>query len=431
AVPLSCGALWTLHTMAVTACQGLGFVVSLIGMAGIIAATCMDQWSTQDLYNNPVTAVFNYQGLWRSCVRESSGFTECRGYFTLLGLPGKGLVEDARHARLRGYLGPHRGAPGQGGAIPPPESERKDRKLREQNFLELAGFMFGVRGARQAHTFRSGNSAAGSAGGPRAKAMSTTTYQVVGFLLSVLGLAGCIAATGMDMWSTQDLYDNPVTSVFQYEGLWRSCVRQSSGFTECRPYFTILGLPAMLQAVRALMIVGIVLGVIGLLVSIFALKCIRIGNMEDSAKANMTLTSGIMFIISGVCAIAGVSVFANMLVTNFWMSTANMYTGMGGMVQTVQTRYTFGSALFVGWVAGGLTLIGGVMMCIACRGLVPEETSYKAVSYHASGHNVGYKSGGFKASSGFGPNSQNKKIYNGSTRAEDEAQSPPSKYDYV
>ncbi|MXQ82336.1 hypothetical protein E5288_WYG010897 [Bos mutus] len=56
--------------------------------SGIIAATCMDQWSTQDLYNNPVTAVFNYQGLWRSCVRESSGFTECRGYFTLLGLPG-------------------------------------------------------------------------------------------------------------------------------------------------------------------------------------------------------------------------------------------------------------------------------------------------------------------------------------------------------
>lgn len=75
--------------MAVTACQGLGFVVSLIGIGGIIAATCMDQWSTQDLYNNPVTAVFNYQGLWRSCVRESSGFTECRGYFTMLGLPGE------------------------------------------------------------------------------------------------------------------------------------------------------------------------------------------------------------------------------------------------------------------------------------------------------------------------------------------------------
>lgn len=47
------------------------------------------------------------------------------------------------------------------------------------------------------------------------------------------------------------------------------------------------------------MIVGIVLGILGLLVCVFALKCVRIGSMEDSAKANMTLTSGIMFIVAG------------------------------------------------------------------------------------------------------------------------------------
>ncbi|KAM6223016.1 claudin-18 isoform 2-T2 [Rhynchocyon petersi] len=261
--------------------------------------------------------------------------------------------------------------------------------------------------------------------------MAVTACQGLGFVISLIGLAGIIASTCMDQWSTQDLYNNPVTAVFNYQGLWRSCVRESSGFTECRGYFTLLGLPAMLQAVRALMIVGIVLGAIGIMVSIFALKCIRIGSMEDTAKANMTLTSGIMFIISGICAIAGVSVFANMLVTDFWMSTANMYTGMGGMVQTVQTRYTFGSALFVGWVAGGLTLIGGVMMCIACRGLMPEETNYKAVSYHTSGHNVTYKSGGFKSGTGFGSNTNNKKIYNGGAHTDEEMQSHPSKYDYV
>ncbi|KAL4823957.1 hypothetical protein H8958_011518 [Nasalis larvatus] len=261
--------------------------------------------------------------------------------------------------------------------------------------------------------------------------MAVTICQGLGFVVSLIGIAGIIAATCMDQWSTQDLYNNPVTAVFNYQGLWRSCVRDSSGFTECRGYFTLLGLPAMLQAVRALMIVGIVLGAIGLLVSIFALKCIRIGSMEDSAKAIMTLTSGIMFIVSGLCAIAGVSVFANMLVTNFWMSTANMYSSMGGMVQTIQTRYTFGAALFVGWVAGGLTLVGGVMMCIACRGLAPEETNYKAVSYHASGHSVAYKPGGFKASTGFGSNTKNKKIYDGGAHTEDEVQSYPSKHDYV
>ncbi|KAM9315891.1 claudin-18 [Gastrophryne carolinensis] len=260
--------------------------------------------------------------------------------------------------------------------------------------------------------------------------MSVTMCQTMGFVVSALGFAGIIVSTCLDQWATQDLYDNPVTATFQYQGLWRSCVRQSSGFTECRPYFTILGLPAMFQACRALMIVGIVLGAIGLIISIFALKCIRIGAMEDAAKANITLTSGIMFIVAGLCAIIGVSVFANMLVTNFWMSTSYMYTGgaisgMGGMggLQTLQTRYTFGSALFVGWVAGGIALLGGVMMCIACRGLMPEETTYKAVSYHVSAKSPGYKASVFEDKS-------KKSAYNESRRSDD-GKSYPSKYDYV
>lgn len=74
--------------MAVTLCQVMGFVLGLLGLAGIIAATGMDPWSTQDLYNNPVTAIYTYSGLWRSCVRQTTGFTECRPYFTILGLPG-------------------------------------------------------------------------------------------------------------------------------------------------------------------------------------------------------------------------------------------------------------------------------------------------------------------------------------------------------
>ncbi|XP_033006008.1 claudin-18 isoform X2 [Lacerta agilis] len=249
--------------------------------------------------------------------------------------------------------------------------------------------------------------------------MSVTMCQSVGFVVSMLGVGGVIASTVMDQWSTQDLYNNPVTAVFNYQGLWRTCVRESSGFTECRSYFTILGLPAMFQAVRALMIVGIVLGAFGLLVSIFSLKCLRIGNMEDSAKANMTLTAGIMCIVAGLCAICGVSVFANMLVTNFWMSTANMY--QPGMMQTLQTRYTFGAALFVGWVAGGLALIGGIMMCIACRGLAPEETHYKAVSY---------KSAGYKSGTGY----EAKKVpvvETNTIKSDEGRRSYPSKYDYV
>ncbi|XP_069831783.1 claudin-18 isoform X2 [Dendropsophus ebraccatus] len=260
--------------------------------------------------------------------------------------------------------------------------------------------------------------------------MALAICQCLGFSLAAFGVVGIAAATIMNQWCTQDLANNPVTETYDFQGLWQSCVTDSSGYTECRSYLTILGLPAMFQAVRALMIVGIVLGAIGLLISIFALKCIRIGSMEDSAKANMTLVSGVMFIVAGLCSIIGVSVFANMLITNFWNATASMYTGgaisgfsgMGGL-QTLQTRYTFGSALFVGWVAGGITFIGGIMMCIACRGLMPPETTYKAVSYHVAAKSPAYKNSAYEDKS-------KKSIYNESRRSDD-GKSFPSKYDYV
>lgn len=75
--------------MALALCQCLGFLLAAGGVAGIIAATVMNQWSTQDLENNPVTQTYNFQGLWQTCVTDSSGYTECRSYFTILGLPGE------------------------------------------------------------------------------------------------------------------------------------------------------------------------------------------------------------------------------------------------------------------------------------------------------------------------------------------------------
>ncbi|XP_032380999.1 claudin-18 isoform X1 [Etheostoma spectabile] len=230
--------------------------------------------------------------------------------------------------------------------------------------------------------------------------MAATLCQVMGLLLSLLGVAGIIAATGMDQWATEDLFDNPVTAIFSYSGLWNSCVRQSSGFTECRPYFTILGLPALLQAVRALMIVGIVIGAIGCLIAIFSMKCLKMGNMEDNIKATMTLTSGIMFLLAGVCGIAGVSAFANLIVQSFRFTTyadggfsSFGGAGIGGLSGNLTPRYTFGPALFVGWIGGAILVVGGIMMCLACRGMTPERNrAYDGMTYKAASHHTIYKS---------------------------------------
>ncbi|XP_026201974.1 claudin-18 [Anabas testudineus] len=259
--------------------------------------------------------------------------------------------------------------------------------------------------------------------------MAATLCQVLGFVLSLIGVAGIVAATGMDQWATEDLFDNPVTAIYSYSGLWRSCVRQSSGFTECRPYFTILGLPALLQAVRALMIVGIVLGAISCLIAIFALKCLKMGNMEDNIKATMTLTAGIMFLLAGVCGIAGVSAFANLIVQSFQFTTYSsggfsMYGGanVGGLTGALTPRYTFGPALFVGWIGGAILVIGGVMMCVACRGMVPERKQrYDGMAYKAASHHTIYKSE-------VGP----RPAYNDSYKAQSaEGRQTSQRFDYV
>ncbi|XP_038572674.1 claudin-18-like [Micropterus salmoides] len=260
--------------------------------------------------------------------------------------------------------------------------------------------------------------------------MAATLCQVMGLLLSFLGLAGIIAATGMDQWSTEDLFDNPVTAVFSYVGLWRSCVRQSSGFTECRPYFTILGLPVLLQAVRALMIVGIVLGAIGCLIGIFALKCLKMGNMEDNIKATMTLTAGVMFILAGVCGIAGVSTFANMIVQDFRFTTFtdggfSMFGGgggMGGLTGTLTPRYTFGPALFVGWIGGAILFIGGILMCMACRGMTDDrQQRYDGMAYKVGSQHTVYKT-----------DTRPRTTYNDSYKAQSmEGRQSNQRFDYV
>ncbi|MGH0123053.1 UNVERIFIED_CONTAM: hypothetical protein FKN15_047463 [Acipenser sinensis] len=251
--------------------------------------------------------------------------------------------------------------------------------------------------------------------------MAVTMFQISGFILSVLGLVGVIAATAMDQWKIEDRYYKLVTSIYNYEGLWYSCVGETSGLVECRPYFTVLGLPGSFQAVRALMIVGIVLGVIGALISIFALKCIRMGNMEDAMKANMTLTSGILFVVGGVCGIAGVSVFANLIVTNFMFTTTT-----ATMQGSLQPRYTFGPALFMGWVGGAVLVVGGIMMCVACKGMAPEKTHYNAVAYKASRPNTIYKSGDERSRRGFDDDYKKS-----TTRSDDGRQTQPSRFDYV
>ncbi|XP_022610647.1 claudin-18-like [Seriola dumerili] len=206
--------------------------------------------------------------------------------------------------------------------------------------------------------------------------MAPSVLQNGGFILGLIGAAALIAATAMNKWSVKDRQGEVVTSVYTYKGLWQDCETASSGFTECRPLYGILGFSGAFQAVRALMIVGVVLSVLGAVIAVFSLTCLTMNSMEETTKAKMSLTAGIMFIISGVCGIAGASMYANQIVASFRLSTYSNYGG--GMMQeglglSVFTRYTFGPALFIAWIGGGVLLIGGILKSLAFKEMVKDE----------------------------------------------------------
>ncbi|KAG7227165.1 hypothetical protein INR49_013964 [Caranx melampygus] len=203
----------------------------------------------------------------------------------------------------------------------------------------------------------------------------------------------------MNKWSVKDRQGDVVTSVYTYKGLWRDCETASSGYTECRPLYGLLGFSGTFQAVRALMVVGVVLSVLAALISVFSLTCLTMNSMADTTKAKMSLTAGIMFVIAGVCGIAGASIYANQIVASFRMSNFGNYDG--GMMQEGMgmgggfgggmggiPRYTFGPALFVAWIGGGILVIGGILKSLAFKEMVKDEKPrYPDVAYKHHSNN--------------------------------------------
>ncbi|XP_035804222.1 claudin-18 [Amphiprion ocellaris] len=231
--------------------------------------------------------------------------------------------------------------------------------------------------------------------------MAPGVLQNAGFILGLIGAAALIAATAMNKWSVTDRQGSVVTSVYTYKGLWQDCETTSAGMTECRPMYGLLGFSGAFQAVRALMVVGTVLSVLGALISVFSLTCLTMTSMDDTTKAKLSLTAGVMFIIAGLCGISGASVYANQIVVSFRMSTYPNYGGGygGGMVQGgmgggiggglgLTPTYTFGPALFVAWIGSGILLIGGVLKSVAFKEIMKDEKPrYPGVVYKPQSHN--------------------------------------------
>lgn len=195
--------------------------------------------------------------------------------------------------------------------------------------------------------------------------MASMGLQVLAIALAVLGWLGTILSCSLPMWRvTAFIGSNIVTAQTSWEGLWMTCVVQSTGQMQCKVYDSLLALPQDLQAARALIVISTIVSALGMLLSIVGGKCTNC--LEDeTAKAKTMITAGAVFIVAGLLLLVPVSWTAHNVIRDFY----------NPLVVAGQKR-EMGASLYIGWAASGLLLLGGGLLCCNC----PPRSSDKPYS---------------------------------------------------
>ncbi|XP_030006901.1 claudin-5-like [Sphaeramia orbicularis] len=193
--------------------------------------------------------------------------------------------------------------------------------------------------------------------------------------LEFLGLALCVSgsllvmiACGLPMWKVSAFIDsNIVVAQTIWDGLWMSCVVQSTGQMQCKVHDSVLALSQDLQTARALTVISAVLGVVALTVTIAGAQCTNCIK-DETVKARVVNAGGVIYLISGLFVLVPLCWMANNIIVDFY----------DPQVPPSKKR-EIGAAIYTGWAATALLLLGGTLLCCSfsqgVRGTYPIKYS--------------------------------------------------------
>ncbi|XP_041667647.1 claudin-5-like [Cheilinus undulatus] len=177
--------------------------------------------------------------------------------------------------------------------------------------------------------------------------------------LEFLGLALCVAgsllvmvACGLPMWKVTAFLDsNIVVAQTMWDGLWMSCVVQSTGQMQCKFHDSVLALTQDLQTARALTVISAVFGVVALTVTIAGAQCTNCIK-DETVKARVVHAGGVIYIISGLFVLVPLCWMANNIIVDFH----------DPLVPSSRKK-EIGASIYIGWAATALLLLGGTLLC--------------------------------------------------------------------
>nr|ANG60449.1 claudin 15 [Castor fiber] len=190
--------------------------------------------------------------------------------------------------------------------------------------------------------------------------------ETFGFFLGALGLLMLGVTLPNSYWRVSTVNGNVITTNTIFENLWYSCATDSMGVSNCWEFPSMLALSGYVQGCRALMITAILLGFLALFLGIIGLRCTSIGSMELSRKAKLAATAGALNILAGLCGMVAISWYAVNITQDFFNP---LYAG---------TKYELGPALYLGWSASLLSILGGICLCSSCCCASKEDPAARA-----------------------------------------------------
>ncbi|KAL6483572.1 hypothetical protein MHYP_G00084440 [Metynnis hypsauchen] len=171
--------------------------------------------------------------------------------------------------------------------------------------------------------------------------------KIGGLALGLIGWILAIVTCALPMWV--------VASQTYFEGLWMSCVMQngqlkcklvqSSGLQNARN-ITLASIGLVLQA-----LINFIRNTRGY---IHVVLCIKV----KASKANVIIVSGVLFIIAGIVLVIPVSLTSYNIIQGSYKSSQNTAENLG--------HSELGAALYTGFAAAALLIIGGVLQCCTC-----------------------------------------------------------------
>lgn len=176
--------------------------------------------------------------------------------------------------------------------------------------------------------------------------------QMLGTALGVVGWLGTILACALPLWRvTAFIGNNIVTAQVVSEGLWMTCVTQSTGQMQCKVYDSMLALSSDLQASRAILVITLLVMLVAILASIAGGECTNC-LAQGTAKARVATAAGVFFLLAGILSLVPPSWIANTVIKDFY----------DPLVAQSQKR-ELGASIFICWGAAVLMVIGGGLLC--------------------------------------------------------------------